>query len=623
MKAEADVMAAEPSKRRGGLQAGRRVWERVAPYYGGTRRILVGLAATSIVTGFSEAGMLYLIVRAAVAIAAGEGSVDIQLGPIGGDHLSLGIVLGTALGLLLLRTALAVIEAVLTARITVATLRQARRKVLSDFLGASWAVQSLEREGRLQELLSTHVTRIAAGATMISNGLVAFFNFVAVLGSAVLLSPAAAGLCFVGAAVAGLALRPLMWRTKRYSHEFAIANNEYTARVAETVRLAQEIQVFNIGTTVAGIMNKRVDESVRPLYRTRFVGRLAPNLYQSAALVLVVVCLTVVWVFEVGDATQLGAVVLLLLRALTYSQAIQATVQQAKELAPYIDQLADQYALYQSSARPTGGEPMGEAGSIQFEDVSFNYVPDVPVLQSVSFELKPGEVIGVVGPSGSGKSTLVQLLLRLREPVSGSYTVDGSPAAVFSGDDFSRRFAYVPQDNKLLLGTVSDNIRFYRDSISDEDVEQACRLAHVHDEIMELTDGYATVIGPGAVDLSGGQRQRIGLARALVCHPSVLVLDEPTSALDLRSESLVQQTLVELKGGPTLVVIAHRLSTLTICDRIMVLRNGLLEAIGPARQVLEENAFFRQAMELSQGGFQPVAVVAADLSGLGATTTAD
>ena len=204
-----------------------------------------------------------------------------------------------------------------------------------------------------------------------------------------------------------------------------------------------------------------------------------------------------------------------------------------------------------------------------------------------------------MGPSGSGKSTLVQLLLRLRPPEVGRYLVNGLDAARYTPDSFARHFAYVPQDNKLVYGSVADNIRFHRAGYSDEDVIAAARRAHIHDDIVKMPDGYDTMVGPGGADLSGGQRQRVGMARGLLSDPAVLILDEPTSALDLRSESLVQDSLAELHGSVTLILIAHRMTTLSICDRLLVLREGELEALGPRDEVVQHNAFLRQASELS------------------------
>ncbi len=174
----------------------------------------------------------------------------------------------------------------------------------------------------------------------------------------------------------------------------------------------------------------------------------------------------------------------------------------------------------------------------------------------------------------------MQLLLRLHDPTEGAYEVNGRPAGAYDTASWASTFALVPQDNHLLRGTVAANIAFFRPSIGQADIERAARAAHLHDDVLAFPEGYATEIGTGARELSGGQRQRLGLARALAGAPSVLVLDEPTSALDRRSEQLIQESLIALRGTVTQFIIAHRMPTLTICDRILVLESGHLAAVG-------------------------------------------
>ncbi|MGH9270817.1 MAG: ATP-binding cassette domain-containing protein, partial [Ilumatobacteraceae bacterium] len=248
----------------------------------------------------------------------------------------------------------------------------------------------------------------------------------------------------------------------------------------------------------------------------------------------------------------------------------------------------------------SGSRVLGVVEALRLGDVSFEYEPGRPVLTDVSFAVRRGETIGIVGPSGSGKSTLVQLLLGLRLPTAGTYVVNGQPMEEYSSDSWFAQFALVPQDNQLLRASVADNIRFWRTHIEHPEVERAARRAHLHDEITLLPKGYATPLGGGSMDLSGGQRQRLGLARALAGEPSVIVLDEPTSALDLRSESLVRQTLDELSGRTTVFIVAHRMTTLRRCDRIIVIEHGRIDDFDTPSALVQSNPFFREASELSQ-----------------------
>jgi len=294
-------------------------------------------------------------------------------------------------------------------------------------------------------------------------------------------------------------------------------------------------------------------------------------------------------------------VILLLLRAAQNGQTVQASYQALQQSLPFIERLADNQRRYEASTRIDGGRRMPAVSTLGFKDVSYAYVPGRPVLSSVSFSVNAGEAIGIVGPSGAGKSTLVSILLRLRFPDSGSYQLNGENVEEFARADWQKLVAYIPQEPRLLHTSVADNIRFFRD-LDDAAIERAARLARVHEDIMSWDKGYDTVVGPRADAVSGGQQQRICLARALAAEPQVLVLDEPTSALDPHSETLIQESLTALRSGLTLFTIAHRMSTLDMCDRVMVILDGRLAAFDTRSALQSENDYYRNASLIAARG---------------------
>jgi ABC-type multidrug transport system fused ATPase/permease subunit len=257
-----------------------------------------------------------------------------------------------------------------------------------------------------------------------------------------------------------------------------------------------------------------------------------------------------------------------------------------------------------ASIEPHGEQALENVLSVTFERVSFSYNQGRPVLSDISFEVSSGEVIGIIGPSGAGKSTLVQLLLRLRSPDQGCYLVNGVPAAELRSDDWHRQVSYVPQEPRLLHASVRDNIRFFRD-LDEPAVERAARLARIHDDIVSWPNGYETIVGPRADAVSGGQQQRICLARALAARPEVLVLDEPTSALDPHSEALIGESLKALKSELTLFIVAHRMSTLEMCDRVMVIVDGRMVAFETKALLQRDNPYYRHASQLAAGQGAP------------------
>jgi ATP-binding cassette, subfamily B, multidrug efflux pump len=213
-------------------------------------------------------------------------------------------------------------------------------------------------------------------------------------------------------------------------------------------------------------------------------------------------------------------------------------------------------------------------GRIAFEDVSFRYLPDAPLIDDFSLEVAPGEIVAIVGPTGAGKTTLVNLLMRFYDVDSGQITIDGIPTMDMTRDDVRRCFGMVLQDTWLFEGTIRDNIAYGRADATPDEVFAAARAARVDHFVRTLPDGYETVLSEGGSNISAGERQLLTIARAFLADPSVLILDEATSSVDTRTEVLIQQAMAELRSGRTAFVIAHRLSTIRNADTIIVLEHG-------------------------------------------------
>lgn len=240
----------------------------------------------------------------------------------------------------------------------------------------------------------------------------------------------------------------------------------------------------------------------------------------------------------------------------------------------------------------------GVRESIRFEGVGFAYDPDEPVLSGLEIEVRAGEVVALVGPSGAGKSTLVDLVGRFYDPTEGRITIDGVDLRDYRIHSLRSRLGIVSQETVLFHDTVRANIAYGLQGVSAADVERAARAANAHDFIMELPEGYDTVLGERGTRLSGGQRQRIAIARAMLRDPAILIFDEATSALDSESEQLVQQATEELLTGRTVFVIAHRLSTVRHADQILVLRNGRIVERGRHEDLLSREGVYRRLHDL-------------------------
>jgi ATP-binding cassette, subfamily B, bacterial HlyB/CyaB len=234
--------------------------------------------------------------------------------------------------------------------------------------------------------------------------------------------------------------------------------------------------------------------------------------------------------------------------------------------------------------------------------VTFRYRIDGPeVLHDVSFKVPPGQVVGIVGPSGSGKSTLAKLIQRLYVPESGRILIDGVDLAMVDPAWLRRQISIVLQENLLFNRTVRDNIALADPAMPMAQVATAASLAGAHEFILELPEGYDTVVGERGSSLSGGQRQRIALARALVTNPRLLILDEATSALDYESERIIQQNMDQIAQGRTVFIIAHRLSTVRRTDRIMTLERGRLVEDGNHDELIKTGGRYASLHRLQAG----------------------
>ena len=262
--------------------------------------------------------------------------------------------------------------------------------------------------------------------------------------------------------------------------------------------------------------------------------------------------------------------------------------------------------------RPDASSLRVEAGHVRFENVRFAYEAEREILKGVDFEVRPGSTTAIVGPSGAGKSTLSRLLFRFYEPSSGRITIDGQDIKAVSQASLRASLGIVPQDTVLFNDTIGYNIGYGKEGASEAQIEEAARGAAIHDFVLELPEGYQSMVGERGLKLSGGEKQRVAIARTLLKDPPILILDEATSALDSRTEAAIQETLRGVTARRTTLVIAHRLSTVVDADQIIVLDNGRVAERGTHQDLLRRDGLYAEMWARQQSEREQEAAEAAE-----------
>jgi len=352
---------------------------------------------------------------------------------------------------------------------------------------------------------------------------------------------------------------------------------------------AQQVRTASMNTVTAWLNARRVSSLLSPIVSMAIAVCTGLVLWRGSLLILA------------GTMT-VGALTVFLAYLAKFFQPIRDMAQMTNSIAQVsvaferVVALMDTDNVIRESATPVDSSQLH--GEICFDQVAFGYDAELPVLRDISFTIKPGQMVGIVGPTGSGKSTIASLIARFRDPDAGTITIDDVDIRDYALRGLRAQIGFVLQDTVLLRGTVRDNIVFGRPDATDDEIVEAAKQANAHEFITRMPKGYDSEVGDRGMTLSGGQRQRIGIARALIRDNPILILDEPTAALDAESEHQVIEALERLVAGRTVIAIAHRLSTLRNADKILVVKDGVVAEDGTQRDLLALNGVYAQLHHL-------------------------
>lgn len=561
------------------------------------RKQIAVLTVFGVVTAGAEAGALVALAPLFQAVAEGSNSYTGDLGPVNVDltvsQLSALAALLVAMGFLL-----SLLTNYVSSRIVNSYLLRRRLEFVRTFVAADWETQSAARDGRLVAFVMDLTGQTAQGLKGLSSLVINAAGLAVFLGVALFVSTAATLVIAITSSLIFLLQRPLRQAARRLSDESARCNVALSEELATISYGARDISAFGVGSEASSKFRQVAQYQRGVRVRGDSINSSISPLFRTLGTLMIIALIAYVGANGGIEVAALGVVVLTLYRSLSYGQALVGTHSGLVSLEPVLDQLEREYQSYRSHPRRLGLCDSSEAKTLELKDVCYRYPgSSSQVLIAVSFAVRRGEIVGIVGPSGAGKSTLADLIVGLREPTNGAIFLDAQVLTNVFYSTRVQRISLVSQAVPIIPATVSDNVNFFRE-LGAENTAEAITAVGLRPLIDSFPDGPLTRIGTGARALSGGQAQRLGIARAIAGKPDFLVLDEPTSALDPGSEEFVTDMIGSLRGRVGVIVIAHRLSTLRHCDRVIVMEDGQVTGDDSLHHLRNTNVYVERAFEL-------------------------
>ena len=507
-------------------------------------------------------------------------------------------LLGFILALFVLRAVSVVIFGYIRGWISADFLGKESEDVLRRALLSSWPFSLRQKIGTMHNTLVRDVQQTGALLGSVAQVIQSFSGFLMYLLVAVNISPTMTFYTLGGGAVLLFVLRPFLRNAQHIGQQMAGMEKQFAQFLSEHIIGMKSIKAAGVERAAIADGSAHI-RSLRHLsIRQAFVRSLGTSFFQPVSIMLVVVLFLLTYHTPTFSIIPFAASLYLIQKIFTYLESGQVALQSMSELVPYAQNIAAfkrNFDLHRESSEGTA--PFTFHKGLEFKGVTFSYDEGKPVLSGVDFKICAGETVGLIGPSGAGKTSVADLLLRLFKPEAGSILLDGVPSTDITLEEWRKNIGYVSQDVFLLNATLEDNIRFYNHTLTAEDIEGAAKQANIYDFIMSLSEGFKTMTGDRGVMLSGGQRQRIALARALAGKPELLILDEATSALDHESEKLIHESIRALHGKVTVLIIAHRASTVAEADSILVLSHGRIVEHGTPRELLQDDTSYFYKMQ--------------------------
>ena len=480
--------------------------------------------------------------------------------------------------------------------------RVTRANLFSLVLSASWPYLLRQKLGNLETALMIDIPAAKSLLSKMTFTLTLFTSLLMYLAVAFSISAFVTLATLLLGILIFVSLRPLLDKVHAISRERAECYRDTQHHVTEHVGGLKTVKALGVEQYAIERGNSLFARIKDLGVRISILQAIAMQAVSPIGVIYIAAILALALKTPFISFAALPAILYLIYRIFTYVQQLQNNAQYMSELAPHLDRAI----TYEESAaayleKATGDERFRFERSLAFNAVGFSYEGGRQVLSGVSFEIRKGEMVGIVGPSGAGKTTCVDIMLRLLEPTEGALELDGRDARSVALPDWRAHVGYVSQDLFLIQDTIRNNISFYDERMTESDIWEAAKMAHIDGFIKSCPRGLDTLVGERGIQLSAGERQRIVIARALARKPELLILDEATSSLDNESEAHIKRLIEELKGRVTIVAIAHRLSTIMGSNRLVILSEGKVVEEGTPKELLADtDSYFYRVYTINQ-----------------------
>lgn len=477
-----------------------------------------------------------------------------------------------------------------------------QNKIYAQILNFTFSCASRYKVGELIEYAKTPSTTVHTVLDNFNKSIVAIFNILALVVMMFILSPVLTSLVILIFGFLGILQKYIVKLLTQHSYRFSEYLNDFSRNIVQTLHGLRAIFIFDRQKEVLNKTSLLLDKIARINKHMTLLTNAIPFVNEISGISIVGVFLVLGNMFGGANGS-----LPILLTFVTIAYRLNGKIQQfitsigaIAHLWGHVDRINEILSPKNKEFAPSGGKEIKDFRySIKLQNISLFYSErSVPAINHLNCDIKKGNVTAFVGLSGAGKSSVLDLLLRLYEPTEGVISIDGKPISQFNIGSWRHLFGVVSQDIFIFNDTIEDNIRFGKQHLSEEQIIKYAKLAGADEFISKLPQNYQTVVGERGYRLSGGERQRLSLARALVRNPQILILDEATSNLDSKSEFLIKKALFELQKEKTLIIVAHRLSTIMHADKIIVMEQGSIKESGTHQQLINDKGLYASLWEI-------------------------